>query len=283
MGRELARLPVDPRLGRMLLAGSEQGSLEELLTICAGLSIQDPRERPADAQQAADEAHRKLADEKSDFLSYVKLWNWYEKANAEKESNRKLEAELHRRYLSVRRLREWRDVRRQLVQLTDELGWRRNTSPATFEQVHRALLTGLLGNIGSKAVEDPDFMAAMAKKYGSMLAVSIDAKEDVVATRGWVDGSDKRVLPFAQSMLDLGINTLIYTDISRDGMLTGPNFTVLGQLQQLPYIRLIASGGMSSIDDIKKLKAMGIYGAITGKALYEGKITMAEIRSLGGM
>ena len=137
--------------------------------------------------------------------------------------------------------------------------------------------------IGSKAVEDPDFMAAMAKKYGSMLAVSIDAKEDVVATRGWVDGSDKRVLPFAQAMLDLGINTLIYTDISRDGMLTGPNFTMLGQLQQLPYIRLIASGGMSSIDDLKKLKSMGIYGAITGKALYEGKITMAEIRSLGGM
>lgn len=169
VGRELARLPVDPRLGRMLLAGSEQGSLEELLTICAGLSIQDPRERPADAQQAADEAHRKLADEKSDFLSYVKLWNWYEQANAEKESNRKLEAELHRRYLSVRRLREWRDVRRQLVQLTDELGWRRNTSPATFEQVHRALLTGLLGNIGSKAVESdfraPPYLGARGIKF----------------------------------------------------------------------------------------------------------------------
>lgn len=169
VGRELARLPVDPRLGRMLLAGSEQGSLEELLTICAGLSIQDPRERPADAQQAADEAHRKLADEKSDFLSYVKLWNWYEKANAEKESNRKLEAELHRRYLSVRRLRELRDVRRQLVQLTDELGWRRNTSPATFEQVHRALLTGLLGNIGSKAVESdfraPPYLGARGIKF----------------------------------------------------------------------------------------------------------------------
>ena len=169
VGRELARLPVDPRLGRMLLEGSEQGSLEELLTICAGLSIQDPRERPADAQQAADEAHRKLADEKSDFLSYVKLWNWYEKANAEKESNRKLEAELHRRYLSVRRLREWRDVRRQLVQLTDELGWRRNTSPATFEQVHRALLTGLLGNIGSKAVESdfraPPYLGARGIKF----------------------------------------------------------------------------------------------------------------------
>ena len=178
VGRELARLPVDPRLGRMLLAGAEHGSLEELLTICAGLSIQDPRERPADAQQAADEAHRKLADEKSDFLSYVKLWNWYEKANAEKESNRKLEAELHKRFLSVRRLREWRDVRRQLVQLTDELGWRRNTTPGTFEQVHRALLTGLLGNIGSKAVESdfraPPYLGARGIKFwiwpGSMRA-----------------------------------------------------------------------------------------------------------------
>ncbi len=178
VGRELARLPVDPRLGRMLLAGAEHGSLEELLTICAGLSIQDPRERPADAQQAADEAHRKLADEKSDFLSYVKLWNWYEKANAEKESNRKLEAELHKRFLSVRRLREWRDVRRQLVQLTDELGWRRNTTPGTFEQVHRALLTGLLGNIGSKAVESdfraPPYLGARGIKFwiwpGSMHA-----------------------------------------------------------------------------------------------------------------
>lgn len=158
VGKELARLPVDPRLGRMLLAGAQSGSLEELLTICSGLSIQDPRERPVDQQQAADEAHKKLADEKSDFLSYVKLWQWYEKALAEKESNRKLEQELHRRFLSARRLREWRDVRRQLVQLTDELGWRRNTAPATFEEVHRALLTGLLGNIGSKAVES-DFRA----------------------------------------------------------------------------------------------------------------------------
>ena len=153
IGRELARLPVDPRLGRMLLAGAEQGSLEELLIICSGLSVQDPRERPLDQQQAADEAHRQLADEKSDFLSYVKLWRWFEKAYEEKESNRKLDAELKRRFLSARRLREWRDVRRQLMQLTEELGWRRNTAPATFEEVHRALLTGLLGNIGSKAVE----------------------------------------------------------------------------------------------------------------------------------
>lgn len=169
IGRELARLPVDPRLARMLLAGAEQGSLEELLIICSGLSIQDPRERPLDQQQAADEAHRKLADEKSDFLSYVKLWRWFETAYEEKESNRRLDAELKRRFLSARRLREWRDVRRQLAQLTDELGWRRNTAPATFEQVHRALLTGLLGNVGSKAVESdfraPPYLGARGIKF----------------------------------------------------------------------------------------------------------------------
>ncbi len=169
VGHELARLPVDPRLARMLLAGSRVGSLEELLIICSGLSVQDPRERPIDAQQAADEQHRKFADEKSDFLGYVKLWRWYEKALAEKESNRKLEAELKRRFLSPRRLREWRDVWRQLVQLTDELGWRRNTAPATFEEVHKALLTGLLGNIGSKAVESdfraPPYLGARGIKF----------------------------------------------------------------------------------------------------------------------
>lgn len=137
--------------------------------------------------------------------------------------------------------------------------------------------------IGSKAVEDEAFITKMAQKYGSSLAVSIDAKGDVVATRGWVDGSDKKVLPFAQFLLSIGIQTIIYTDISRDGMLTGPNMDMLEQLQQLPYIRLIASGGMSSIEDLKKLQAMHVYGAITGKALYEGKITMEEIRMLGGM
>lgn len=136
--------------------------------------------------------------------------------------------------------------------------------------------------IGSKAVEDEAFITEMAEKYGSALAVSIDAKGDVVATRGWVDGSDKKVLPFAQFLLSIGIKTIIYTDISRDGMLTGPNMQMLEQLQQLPYIRLIASGGMSSIDDLKKLQAMNVYGAITGKALYEGKITMEQIREIGG-
>lgn len=137
--------------------------------------------------------------------------------------------------------------------------------------------------IGSKAVEDAAFITDMAKKYGSALAVSIDAKGDMVATRGWVDGSDKEVLPFAHFLLSIGVNTIVYTDISRDGMLTGPNMEMLSLLQQLPFIRLIASGGVSGIDDLKQLQAMKVYGAITGKALYEGKVTMAQIRALGGM
>lgn len=152
-GHELAKLPLDPRLGRMLLEAHRLGSLDEMLVICSGLSVQDPRERPLDAQQAADQAHRQFADERSDFLGFVKLWKWYQGAVANKESNRKLEAELKRRFLSPRRLREWRDVERQLSEITQELGWRRNTAEATYEQVHKALLSGLLGNIGSKAVE----------------------------------------------------------------------------------------------------------------------------------
>ncbi len=158
VGRELSRLPVDPKLGRMLLAGSEKNALRELLVICSGLSVQDPRERPADQQQAADEAHKKLADERSDFLTYVKLWDWVEKARSEKESNRKFDLELKRRFLSPRRLREWREVEAQLRALVVDLGWRMNTTPATYEEVHRALLTGLLGGIGSKTVES-DFRA----------------------------------------------------------------------------------------------------------------------------
>ena len=136
----------------MLLEGARRGALRELLIVASGLSVQDPRERPAEQQQAADEAHKKLADERSDFLSYVKLWDWAEAARASKESNRKYDQELKRRFLSPRRLREWREVMGQLKALVDDLDWRLNTAPATYEEVHRALLSGLLGNMGSKRV-----------------------------------------------------------------------------------------------------------------------------------
>ena len=92
----------------------------------------------------------------------------------------------------------------------------------------------------------------------------------------------EKVLPFAEFLLSIGISTIVYTDISRDGMLTGPNMEMMAELQKLPGIQLIASGGMSCIEDLQNLQRLGVYGAITGKALYEGKITMDEIKTLGG-
>lgn len=137
--------------------------------------------------------------------------------------------------------------------------------------------------IGSAAVENPSFAIEMAKTYGKdRVAVSIDAKGNMATTHGWVDGSGKEVLSFASQLVEAGVSTIIYTDISRDGMLTGPNFDMLGKLQDIPGISLIASGGMSCAGDLRKLKAMHLYGAICGKALYEGKVTMEEIRDIQG-
>ena len=132
--------------------------------------------------------------------------------------------------------------------------------------------------IGSKAVEDPDFAIRMAAKHGSeRIAVSVDCKGDFVTTHGWVDSSNVRVGPFVEKLVSSGVTTIIYTDISRDGMLSGPNMDVLAALQQIPGIHLIASGGVSGAEDLRKLSAMGVYGAITGKALYENRVTMREI------
>lgn len=156
VGRQLAKLPVDPKLSRMLLAASEKGALTEALVIVSGLSVQDPRERPSDAQQAADTAHKAFKDERSDFLSYVKMWQWFEKARAEKESNKKLTESVRQKFLSPRRLREWRDVYKQLLELTNDIGWKRNTVPAEYDELHQALLTGLLGNLGCRQL-DADF------------------------------------------------------------------------------------------------------------------------------
>lgn len=156
VGRQLAKLPVDPKLSRMLLAASEKGALTEALVIVSGLSVQDPRERPSDAQQAADTAHKVFKDERSDFLSYVKMWQWFEKARAEKESNKKLTESVRQKFLSPRRLREWRDVYKQLLELTNDIGWKRNTVPAEYDELHQALLTGLLGNLGCRQL-DADF------------------------------------------------------------------------------------------------------------------------------
>jgi ATP-dependent helicase HrpA len=174
VGKELAKLPLDPRVGRMILAARDNQALSEVLIIAAALSVQDPRDRPMDAQTAADLAHKKFADEKSEFTSYLKIWKWFEDAIEHKKTNRQLQDNCRSNFLSQMRLREWREVHSQLLTIVKEQGWRINEAPATYEQLHLALLTGLLGNIGFKSEEDSHYLGARAIKFyiwpGSYLA-----------------------------------------------------------------------------------------------------------------
>ncbi|WP_026075730.1 ATP-dependent RNA helicase HrpA [Noviherbaspirillum massiliense] len=174
IGRQLGKLPLDPRVGRMILAARDNACLTEVLIIASALSVQDPRDRPLDAQNAADNAHRKFADEKSEFLSYLKIWKWFEEAIEHKKSNRQLADNCRANFLSQLRLREWRDVHSQLLTLVREQGWRLNEAPATYEQLHCALLTGLLGNVGFKSEDDGIYLGARGIKFhiwpGSSLA-----------------------------------------------------------------------------------------------------------------
>ncbi|WP_186262548.1 ATP-dependent RNA helicase HrpA [Burkholderia gladioli] len=165
LGRELARLPLDPRVGRMILAARDQQALREVLVIASALSVQDPRDRPIEAQEQADQAHRKFADERSEFLQWLRIWSWFEEAVAHKKSNRQLVDACRANFLSHLRLREWRDVHSQLLTVVREHGWRLNEVEATFEQVHLSLLTGLLGNIGMKADDEPHYLGARGIKF----------------------------------------------------------------------------------------------------------------------
>jgi ATP-dependent helicase HrpA len=147
LGRRLARLPVDPRLGRMLLEAARLGCLSEMLVITAGLSIQDPRERPADAAASADEKHALFREARSDFLGFVRLWEaWQERRRHDSGSAQRRWAREH--FLSFLRLREWQDVHRQLLELAGQMGLRRNEIPADYTSIHRAILSGMLSHIG---------------------------------------------------------------------------------------------------------------------------------------
>ncbi|WP_370624767.1 ATP-dependent RNA helicase HrpA [Polynucleobacter sp. MWH-Jannik1A5] len=154
IGKQLADLPLDPRIGRMLLAAKEQNALKEVTIIASALATQDPRDRPMDQAAAADQAHLQFADERSEFLSFVKLWNWYQDALQHKHSNRQLENLCKSKFLSPRRLREWRDVHGQLHTMLGEKGWKENGLAATYEQVHLSLLTGLLGYVAKKEEDE---------------------------------------------------------------------------------------------------------------------------------
>jgi ATP-dependent helicase HrpA len=165
VGEALAKLPLDPRIGRMLVAARDLGCLKEVLVIAAGLSTQDPRERPQERQQAADEKHKLFADEKSEFLSWVKLWQWFQNAVEHKKSNKSLVDTCHAHFLSYLRLREWREVHGQLHAMVAELGWKENDIPGTYDAIHMALLSGLLGNIGCKSDESGYYLGARGIRF----------------------------------------------------------------------------------------------------------------------
>ncbi|MCB1887304.1 MAG: ATP-dependent RNA helicase HrpA [Rhodocyclaceae bacterium] len=156
VGQALARLPLDPKIGRMILAARERGCLAEVLVIAAALSVQDPRERPQESAAAADQAHARFRggerDQRSEFLWYLNAWKaWGEVQRHETGSKQKAWCRQH--FLSWLRLREWRDVHNQLSTLCAEHGWKDNALPADYAQIHKALLAGLLGNVGCR-IED---------------------------------------------------------------------------------------------------------------------------------
>ncbi len=149
LGKRLARLPIDPRLGRMLLASADEGCVSEVLTLVSALSVQDPRERPFEKRQAADEQHAEFNHENSDFMAWLNLWSF---VTVQKEalSNSQFRKMCKQRYLSALRIIEWMDVRRQLERLCKELDLKQATGEAAQDNIHRALLSGLLANVAIK-------------------------------------------------------------------------------------------------------------------------------------
>ncbi|WP_137823168.1 ATP-dependent RNA helicase HrpA [Pseudomonas sp. D(2018)] len=194
IGRQLARLPIDPRLGRMVLEGARQGSLDEVLIVAAALSVQDPRERPIERQQAADQAHAQWKDVDSDFAALINLWRGFEEQRQALGSNA-LRSWCRKNFLNYLRLREWRDAHRQLVLICRELklfpesgkgrsqlAGERQNAPGVRQQagshksgeaaersidyakVHKAILCGLLSQIGQKT-EDGDYLGARQRRF----------------------------------------------------------------------------------------------------------------------
>lgn len=165
IGLQLARLPLDPRIGRMILAAKKEACLQEVLIIASVLSMQDPRERPMDKREAAANAHAKFDGEGSDFISFLKIWDWYEHAFKNKQSNKDLLNQCHANFLSFLRLKEWRELYLQLKEITEEMALKLNTKAANYEQIHKALLAGLLGNIGFKDGDNDAYSGARSIRF----------------------------------------------------------------------------------------------------------------------
>lgn len=131
--------------------------------------------------------------------------------------------------------------------------------------------------IGTAAITDPDFLKEAIEKHGDKIAVSIDARNGYVATDGWTKDSTTKAIDLVSELERMGLRTIVYTDILKDGMLKGPNFEELQTINEATTMNVIASGGISSKDDIAKLKSMNMYGAIVGKALYDGRLQLEQL------
>lgn len=163
IGRDLARLPVDPRIGRMLVEANRLGALTEVLVIASALSVQDPRERPMEKRQAADEKHKAYADEDSDFITLLNLWHLYEEQR-QALSQSQLRKWCQKHFISWVRMREWRDLHRQLHLSVRDLKMTENKTPADYAAIHQSLLAGLLSHIGLKQ-EKGEYLGARNRRF----------------------------------------------------------------------------------------------------------------------
>ena len=147
----------------------------------------------------------------------------------------------------------------------------------TMESVEFYLENGIDRVIlGSAAIKNPDFVREVVKKYSSKIAVGIDAKDGYVSAEGWTDTSEIKYTELAKRMEDVGVQYIIFTDISKDGMMSGPNLTMLDELKSSVKCNIIASGGVANLKDIINLTDLDIYGAISGKAIYAGTLDLAR-------
>lgn len=167
----------------------------------------------------------------------------------------------------------------QALKIPCELGGGIRDIPS-IERIFEAGVTRAI--IGSRACESLDFVDEAVKRFGGeRIAIGIDAKDGIVATKGWTALSEWKVIDLARKVQDLGVKTIIYTDIATDGMLQGPNIPALEAMLEAIEVQLVASGGVSSVEDIRKLNELpGLYGVIVGKALYEKKIRLEECLSI---
>lgn len=176
VGRKLARLPIDPRLARMVLEAPRMGCLKEVMIIASALSIQDPRERPSDKQQSSDDKHRRFQHEESDFLTFVNLWE-YIKQQQKALTGNQFRRQCKQDYLNYLRIREWQDVYFQLHQSMREMDYKLNDEPGSYEGVHTAILVGLLSHIGIKDPEKNEYQGARNARFNIFPASGLFKKQ----------------------------------------------------------------------------------------------------------